>query len=471
MMKQLDSILEGLMFGLLMLVLLASPWLFGAWEMWWFWPFAVTLFLATGCFAVRLMLSAGLGDYHLAFSKTSRLAIAAYLPFLIYALVRALQAGVHMDAERSFLLHLTPFLIGLMIVVGVNDQRRQVLILALTVNFLLLGVYGIANDLLAGNARVLWVPGFPQYQGSYPRATGSYFCPDHFAGLMELGLAAGLALLLHRSASWRLRLGMVPLIGVVLWGILLTKSRGAGLVTGILLALALWWGTAPWPRRTRWISRGTGLALLALAIVLFASFGGHYVKRFKDYPWTRFEHSDRYQMSAAALRGWLSAPVWGIGPGMHQNLWPHFAASSDGDRERGIRPRFMNNTFHSFEAHNDWAQLLEEYGAVGLALFLLAAGTGAGVLYRGWRRYAEASESPAREAASDGKDWTILTALLATAAMAGHSIGDFNLQIPSTTWILAALVGLALAQVAGNHQRFSGRRRRHEQRPAAGDRP
>jgi O-antigen ligase len=452
--RQLDSVLEGLTFGLVALVVLAAPWFFGVWEMWWFWPFAVGLFLATGCFAARLMLSARLGVRRLPFSRTSRLVIAATLPFLVYALVRALQADVRMDAERSFLLHLTAFLIGLTIVLGVREGWRRVLFLAIAVNFLLLGIYGVANDLLAGNAHVLWRPGYAQYQEGFPRATGSYFCPDHFAGLMELGLAVAGAALLQRQSTWRLRLGMLPLAGVALAGIILSKSRGAGLVTSIMLALTMWWATAAWPPRTRWISRGAGLALLALVITLFAVFGGHYMKRFKSYPWDRLEVSDRYQMSAAAVRGWLSAPVWGIGPGMHQNLWPHFAPSSDGDRERGIRPRFLNNTYHSFEAHNDWVQLLEEYGAVGVALFLLATGTTAGVLYRGWRRRARSGGD------GSSRDWPILAGLLAAAAMAGHSIGDFNLQIPATTWVLAALVGLALARVADNDESSSRLRRR-----------
>lgn len=457
-MMQLDAILEKTLFGLVGLVLLAAPWLFGAWEMWFFWPFVVALFLATGCFAGRLMLSARLGVPRLAFSRTSRIAILAALPFLVYALIRAIQADVRMDAERSFLLHLTPFLIGVMIVTGISGTRRRFLMLALAVNFILLSLYGVANDLLTGNSHVLWAPGYAGYQSSYPRATGSYFCPDHFAGLMELGLAVACAALLHRTASRWLRLMMLPLLGLTLGGVLLSKSRGAGLVTGIMLALAFWWAAAAWPSRTRWLARVAGLVILALGITLVAVFGDHYVKRFKEYPWTQLEHSDRYQMSTAALRGWLSAPVWGIGPGMHQNLWPHFAPSPDGDRERGIWPRFPNNRYHSFEAHNDWAQLLEEYGAVGLVLFLLAIGTAAGLLYRRWRRRAHAGTLT-------DQDWPILAALLAGTALAGHSIGDFNLQIPATTWLLAALAGLGLARVADTEEPPAVRHRRSPRVP------
>ena len=35
--------------------------------------------------------------------------------------------------------------------------------------------------------------------------------------------------------------------------------------------------------------------------------------------------------------------------------------------------------------------------------------------------------------------------LLAALAMAIHSLGDFNLQLPGTTWLMGILAGLAVA--------------------------
>jgi O-antigen ligase len=452
-MKRLDDILRHLIFGTVTMVLLGAPWLFGAWEMWWFWPFAVCLFVAAGCLGVRCILSLGLGRRRLGLSGGAAMAAIAYLPFLLYALIRAVQADVRMDAERSFLLQLTPFLLGLAVVLGMSRSQRRVLAMALPANFFLLGSYGIANHYLAGNATVLWVPGFPQYQEGFHRATGTYFCPDHFAGLMECGLALAAGMLLARATGWLHRLGLLAAMGVALWGIVLSKSRGAGLVTGSLAVCALWWGSAAWPRRARWMGRVGGAAALAMALAFAVLFEGDYVKRFKAYPWTRIEQSDRYQMFAATLRGWRSAPVWGIGPGMHQNLWPHFAPSPDGDRAKGIWPRFRNNNFHSYESHNDWLQLLEEYGVVGVVLFLVAMGGVVFPLGREWRRRVRAADEPAgpdRKRASDG---LLIGALLALTALAAHSLGDFNLQIPATTWLLAGIVGLALAAARAERRR------------------
>ena len=46
-----------------------------------------------------------------------------------------------------------------------------------------------------------------------------------------------------------------------------------------------------------------------------------------------------------------------------------------------------------------------------------------------------------------GRHDLTLTALLALVAMAFHSLGDFNLQMPATTWLFAALLALPLALV------------------------
>ena len=114
-------------------------------------------------------------------------------------------------------------------------------------------------------------------------------------------------------------------------------------------------------------------------------------------------------------------------------------------------PRFLNNEFHSYEAHNDWAQLLEEYGLIGVLLFLWAAGVTGLALWRGWTWAA---------GSAIGNDGVVLpAALLAGAGMALHSVGDFNLQIPATTWLLAAMMALALAMMNDRELLQSSRRR------------
>jgi O-antigen ligase len=141
----------------------------------------------------------------------------------------------------------------------------------------------------------------------------------------------------------------------------------------------------------------------------------------------------RYNMYSGALRAWKTKKLFGIGPGMHQHLWPHFAASPDGDRKQQKRPARLNAHFRSFEVHSDWIQLLEEYGLAGLLLFLAGFVSISAVLVSGMRQ--------------SRPDTAVVAGSLAVVGMAFHSLGDFNLQMPATTWLLAAIVATAVLAV------------------------
>jgi O-antigen ligase len=465
---QLDRILAGAAFFLTAVVLFMAPWFFGAWEHWWFWPFAGGIFLAAFCFGVRLLLRAtaqGQADLppipslwpgSVAEWGTCSGVLAALLPFLVYAAVRGAMTDVFMDAERSVLLFLTPVLAGLLIAFNLTSRRRRVLFILLACNLVLLGLYGVVNHVLYGSRHVLWVQGYDSYV-SDNRATGSYFCPDHFAGIMELALGAALGLILDRRRGVWTTLAGVGVAALAAAAVLLSKSRGGGLTVLVILGAASVWGFAQLERRQRWVRRAILLGLAgAIAVGVWFS-GSGYVERFKHYfrpSWgesemtllERMQRRTRVRMIGGAMRAWRSNPVWGIGPGMHQNLWPHFAATEDGDREKGLWPSQTNHDYHSYEVHSDWVQFLEEYGIVGFMLFLVPL-TLAGCIYqrgfaRARRRWVEF-----RRGERNGPDFGVMLAgFLALVAMVFHSLGDFNLQMPATTWMLAALVTLGLCE-------------------------
>lgn len=483
-MRVLATALSRLSYVLTLVAVLLAPWLFGAWEAWWFWPFSLMVFLGAGCFAARLLIRAddtleSGGRWSQRVDHGSRapgVALGGYLLFLLYAFVRFLQADVALDAERSFLLFLTPLLIVLPIVYGFQRSQLKTLYVLLLADLFLLGVYGIANHALTGSRLVMWCKGYPAYYED-GRASGTYYCPDHFAGIMELALSMALGVLLTRGLGVRRKAAVVVLGVLALVGIVLSKSRGGGLTTVFVGCVALVWGFAQWPRYYRWWYRVSIGAVAAIVVVVFAHSSIPYMVRFRSYfGWgdtrsrtrrevvdtavRRLTRSGRGRMIAAALRAWRTQPVFGIGPGMHQNLWAHFAASEDGDREGGVWPSVTNTTFHSYEVHSDWVQFLEEYGIVGLLLFLFPAATVFWILDR-----ALARETRDRER----NDWggtgrrdhaVVLGSLLAVACMAFHSLGDFNLQMPATVWLLATIVALALGVIRTDRVRRTRRRKR-----------
>ena len=160
----------------------------------------------------------------------------------------------------------------------------------------------------------------------------------------------------------------------------------------------------------------------------------------------RLLRTSRGRMFTGAWFAWRTSPWLGIGPGMHRNVWPAFADSGDGDREAGIWPTLVNDTFHSYEVHSDWLELLQEHGLWGLLLFLLGVAGVVSVLLLALQREAQCwsrHELLYLMAPPQGH-FMLLSGLFAIGAMGFHSLGDFNLQMPGTVWILAVLVGLGV---------------------------
>jgi O-antigen ligase len=440
-----------------------APWLFGAWEMWWFWPFVSLIAIGVMVLGLRLLAVGSLKDEDPAVRRALWI-LATAIPFLAYAVTRGLASPVFMDAERSVLLHGSGVVVAAMVVFGMDARQRRLLFALLFLSLAVMAVYGIANHLIDGSRHVLWRPRYEQYAG---RATGPYFCPDHFAGAMELLFCMSAGLLLDRAGRGMAVRGVAGAAALLAaTGVLLSKSRGAGMTLIVIGACILVWGFAQWPRGVRWhwrvIAVSAALLVGMAALQAFPAYtdrfvtyaGLHQVSADGDTPvhvevLDRLRQSCRGRMFGGAWRAWNTSPWTGIGPGMHQHLWPRFAATPDGDAARGMWPAMTNENFHSFEVHNDWLQLLEEYGLAGMILFLIPFSAVALRLLRNLRsesrRWRDAVSPPSQ---AGGVAFT-LGGLLALAAMAFHSLGDFNLQMPGTVWILSALLGLA---VRNDHQ-------------------
>ncbi|HSD28353.1 MAG TPA: O-antigen ligase family protein, partial [Vicinamibacteria bacterium] len=267
---------------------------------------------------------------------------------------------------------------------------------------------------------------------------GPFVSKNHFAGWIAMAtlLVAGLALGLAdrargRGDDWT------------------ADARAGGVVLGVVAALAMALGGMAS------LSRGGTIALAAggacfVALIFFRRRAGRESGRAQRLrragPWSSLvlagvlgsilvalvppeAHERMRSLSGASFRldTWRdslrlasSSPVLGHGLGSFHDAYPRFKHGHEIVRVE--------------HAENDYVETLAETGGTGLALALLGA---AFLLAAAGRGLANAPDRAVRGIGTG--------AVAALAALAVHSVVDFNLRIPSN----AALAALAAATAAG----------------------
>lgn len=288
---------------------------------------------------------------------------------------------------------------------------------------------------------VLWLD-----RGAYHgRGSGTYFCPNHLAGLLNIALGMLVArLLVHRGEERTLESAVLHKLyeaaaGVfIALGLLATLSRGGWVaMAGGLLALLLW------AEFTRVLSSRFVIAIFAGSLLV--GLAAWSVPRVRDRVQQdiRMQLSDipgdapiqivagvsgRYPMWQATLRMIRDRPWLGTGPG----TWEWFHLKYREPRLQ-IRPRYT---------HNDVLQLASDYGLLGATLVLSIWGC---FLWQAARlsRHGQTTEQRA----------FAVGAVAAAAAIFVHSFGDFNLHVPANALWLVTLMGLTVAQPVGDRAR------------------
>jgi O-antigen ligase len=323
-------------------------------------------------------------------------------------------------------------LYGLVYFIAANNinrgRERTVLIGILLVLGTIEAMYGIWQAFTQADTvlHVLRPGGFTH------RGSGTYICPNHLAGLLEMILGFGLArLALHRlperesiESQVISKVMIAYAVFALLAGILLTLSRSgwAATVTGLLVFL-VWGGLrtrAVWAR----VAAGTA-TLCALGVLLFT------VPQAKQR--LQFTLSGKPEDTSLALRDtsfngrtWLwsatwkmiqDKPVFGSGAGTWQ--WVH------------LKYRHPKLQFTLDYAHNDVLQMISDYGIVGLLLVLWTLGA----------FFLQARRLTVHRVTSEHRCFTA-GAVLAVSILLVHSWFDFNLHIPANGLLFCTILGL-----------------------------
>ena len=343
--------------------------------------------------------------------------------FFGYLLARALASPVVYLAWADEFAILGSLIVYLLTACYLTDPRRRLWLLG--VLLVIAGVHLAVGVRQFSERSGYLLFGFlrsPQYLG---RASGQYICPDHLAGFLEVVACLTIAVTLwSRCRAWlKLLFGYGALCCVA--GLLITGSRGGALSfaagLGVLLVLGLW----------RAAAGGAGVVRLALTVLIAGSLavGGLYAAlshspELQARAGVLLDRTDiRLRLWPAAIREFHDAPVAGTGAGTYLYYGRMYRDPSV--QNDPIRP------------HNDYLELLAEYGAVGAAGCLLFLGAH---LRWGARAFRHIALSVGGVGGSNAAAWN-MGALAAVACLLVHSVVDFNLHIPANALLMAFVFG------------------------------
>ena len=270
--------------------------------------------------------------------------------------------------------------------------------------------------------------------------TGYFISENHFAGLLELTALPALGFFLMSRAGKSARLIALVCYGLALWGGVLSTSRAglACLLGGSLFILLMWWLARMW-RGKQSLRKTLVVGVITTAMLLAGMVVGSYVLIKRQHG--NLVNSDEWTLRAAyselAWEQWLKRPIDGTGA---RSFEYEERAQRTLDREKWAW--YGDVDVDAVFAHNDWMQLLGDYGAVGGVLGLLVF---AGHFLNGVRFVWHRSKRLAEEAGMDCRDDRLsltLGALGALVALGVHSIVDFNLHIGTNAIVAGILLGL-----------------------------
>lgn len=264
------------------------------------------------------------------------------------------------------------------------------------------------------------------------RGSGTYICPNHLAGFLELILPLGLAYTLIGRLGHKTRILAGYGTLMILLGLAASISRGGWIAAGlsILLFLGL-------------LSRQPSHRLPAIfAVVLLLGIGAYVASR-SEAVTRRFEKMlkpgqleyalQRVHLWKPAVEIWKDHPWIGAGPAHFDHVFRQYRPP-----DYQVRP---------VRAHNDYLNTLADWGVVGTVLVASAFGVLFFGVSRTWKFVQRSTDLGSK---TSNRFALVLGASCGLSALLFHSVVDFNFHIPANA--LAAVLLMALLSA---HQRYA----------------
>ncbi len=355
----------------------------------------------------------------------------AIIPFVAYAIWRWRTADIEFLAREEITQIILCALLFILVVNNLYGQESvRLLSFALVFLAMFVAMYGVFQWLRASEN--VW--GFLRPAEYLDRASGSFICPNHLAGFLEILLPLAVALAVTGRVKPVVRICLIYAALVILAGVAGAQSRGGWIAAAVsLLVLVLF------------LLRTKGQFWFALALAVIVSASGYWLysrsvaRRVQGTEISGHGREIRLRLWASAFQMWKDHPWWGVGPDHFDYRYRHYREAVDKTQGRPGR------------AHNDYLNTLADYGIVGLVLLLIPLGFAAWGVIRSWphlqRSGGEFGEKKSNRAA------VVLGTSAGLIALLVHSFLDFNMHIPSN-----AFLAVSLLAIISSHIRFATER-------------
>lgn len=365
-----------------------------------------------------------------------------WLTFLIYGIAVIPNATVPFEAKLVTLF--VGAVIGAYLVWGgelTTFKDNRILLGVLIFVVMLTALYGLIVHFKCPDW-VLWAERYTDAYIKEGRLVSTYICPNHFAHLMQMLMPFCVALLFIPQAGIYLKLLSAYSFLAFLPPLYLTESRagwlGAIVATGVVLCLMAL-------RRSRKLFAFL-IILVPLCSVLLLLGAWQYSETFQRRmkPVVEFlQHQNEEGVGSEAKdfrpQTWWDtvdmikeSPLIGFGPGNYRYTFPEH------------RKRFRGTRIVTGHPHNEYLELITDYGLIGFGLFALA-----------WC-YGLVRILIASLKAEESRHAFIGFAFLGTAAgTMVHSFFDFEMHVYPNALVFAFLAALAWGPLAARRAKGS----------------
>ena len=358
------------------------------------------------------------------------------LAFTLYAGARYFTADIEYVARLETLQVL---LFGILFFVAINNLRGQEETSAVSAALLAVGTvaacYAVAQ--LTHHSNQVW----NQLSPYFGRASGTYVSPNNLAGLLAMLLPLALAYLLVGKVNVVTRILLGYAAVAMAAGLAVTFSRAGYLAAaaGIFLVLGILLGHG---------NHRLKAVLLLLVILSVGGYGtSHYLSKTVGYmrrvsapeenagqEFIDASADSRLALWGTAARMWADHPWFGVGPA-------HFDY-----RFREYRPESVQG--RPDRVHNDYLNLLADWGVAGGVIVFAGMGIFIFGLKKTWPHVRR--EENDFGSGQSNRFAFFIGATGGLAALAVHSLMDFNLHVPAN-----ALVGVTLLALLTSNARYA----------------